>query len=136
MARNFLSDEEKLLISDLYKQGKTVNEISKITGFKYHFCYKWADADMYRIKNKIYQRDAIAREHKPKKKKYKPKVIKYPEREMPPINPPGEIKVIHADSEQIERHLRETLGDKLSPVVCSLGERKPPMNFISQDQLS
>lgn len=128
--RTHLTNDEKRLVADLRKQGKSYGDIVFETGIPYHFVYKWADMDAWRKQNAIYKKKTYD-----SKNKYRAS-IKSNERPMPPINPPGQVKVIHADSEQIERHLQESLGDKLSPVIGPLSMRRPPMNYTSQDQLS
>lgn len=57
-------------------------------------------------------------------------------KELPPTNPPGPITYIHADRGCVESGLIAQYGRKLSPVTCTLAERKPVMSFSSQDRLS
>ena len=128
--KKYLTDEEKQTCADLHKQGKTIIEIVEITGIPYHFAYKWADIDAWRKQNSNYKKKTYD-----SKNKYRAPV-KSKERAMPPINPPGQVVKIHADIDQLERHLQETLRDKLSPVIGPLSMRRPPINYTSQDQLS
>lgn len=129
--RKHLTDQEKRTCADLYKQGKTYTEIVAETGIPYHFVYKWADVDTYRKNQIMYQKKRYeGSRHKSKQ------VVNAVDRPLPPINPPGQVIKIHADIDQLERHLQNLLGDKLSPIIGPLSMRKPPMNFTSQDKLS
>jgi len=75
--RDHLTDQEKQLVSDLYKQGKSYADIVTETGIPYHFVYKWADVETYRKNNMMYQRK--------RHEKLKPKqVISAVNRPLPP----------------------------------------------------
>lgn len=124
-----LTDEQKSEIDKLAANGKECNEIKDIMHISYSQAYRHINrVNVAKTARERYHANPKNRMKPKKPRNNTPKAYTETVKEMPPINPPGPFKVIHAGREIIEAG-PAALGEKLEPITAPLSARKPNMTL-------